>query len=280
MRYNTDMQVKKMSGEQEVFQPAKLCSSIERAGAPKDLALSVCQAVEERVQPGDSTTKIFREALRYLIQEDRTTAARYKLRRALDELGPTGFIFEQYVEALLQAHGYETKRNVMMAGECVTHEVDVYAKKGNLEYLVEAKYRNQHAIKTHIDQVMYADARLMDIERRAKKDGRDAQYVMWVITNTTFTSQAIKYGKCRGVKLVSWNYPRKHSLESMIVRKKMYPITVLSSLSRQARDQFVQHNMVLAQDILLYTTEQLVREFHISMRQARALISEVNALLA
>ncbi len=275
------MQVKKYSGLRESFDPNKLCQSLVSAGVAHKKAEKICEVVQAKIQPGDSTTKVFRAALRTLVKDDLQASARYGLHRAVDSLGPAGFLFEQYVEALLQAHGYETKQGVMMKGECATHEIDVYAQKGGFKYLVEAKYRNRHSIKTHIDQVMYADARLMDIQRRAVKDGRNpGDYTVWVVTNTRFTSNAIKYAKCRGVKLVSWNYPKKEgNLESMIVRKKMYPITVLPSLSDAARDQFAQHNMILAQDLIPYTVHDLVKRIGLSKVTAGKLLREAHGII-
>lgn len=275
------MQVKKYSGLQEPFNRDKLCSSLINAGVSHKKAKQVCTIVEGKLKPGDSTTKVFRAALRTLVKDDIEASARYGLHRAVDSLGPAGFLFEQYVEALLQAHGYHTRQGIMMRGECVTHEIDVYAEKGGLKYLVEAKYRNRHSIKTHIDQVMYADARLMDIQRRAEKQNKNPDdYTMWVITNTRFTSNAIKYANCRGVKLVGWNYPKKESnLEQMIIRKKMYPITVLPSLTQIARDAFAEHNMILAQDLLPYSRDDLVKQIGISRVTAGKLLREAHAII-
>ena len=275
------MKVKKHSGEQENFNPDKLCDSLVAAGVTHKKAEQVCTVVQSKLKPGDSTTKVFREALRTLVKDDLQAGARYSLHRAVDSLGPAGFLFEQYVEALLQAHGYNTRQGLMMKGECASHEIDVYAEKGGLKYLVEAKYRNRHSIKTHIDQVMYADARLMDIQRRAEKQNKNPnEYTMWVITNTRFTSNAIKYAKCRGVKLVSWNYPKKEgNLESMIIRKKMYPITVLPSLTQFARDAFAEHRMILAQDLMPYTVDDLVKKIGIPKSTAGKLLREVHEII-
>jgi Holliday junction resolvase-like predicted endonuclease len=274
------MDVTKQTGEKEAYDPEKLCTSMKRAGVPDALAKRICLDVQEDLTPDVTTTKIFRETLRRLLKENLEFSARYSLRRAVDDLGPTGYLFEQYVQALLQSYGYETKRNVMMKGECVTHEVDVFAKKAGINFLVEAKYRNQHNIKTHIDQVMYADARLMDIERRHVKAGGKENYVMWVITNTKFTKNAIRYGSCREMKLVGWNYPKKENLEYMITRKKMYPVTVLPSMTRTARDMLTEKNLILAQDLLPYDAEKLKKTFGISFKLAQKLTREAQQLLS
>lgn len=272
--------VKKSTGGTEPFNRDKLCTSLKRAGAPADLADNVCAIVERQVKPNMSTQAIFRKALRYLVKEDVDSATRYNLVRGLAQLGPSGFYFEQFVEALLQANGYATKRNVTMMGECIAHETDVYAEKDNFKYIVEAKYRNEHNGKTHVDQVMYADARLMDIERGARARGDTSNYVIWVVTNTQFTDTAIRYAECRGVKLIGWNYPKDgHNLKDVIMSTRMYPVTVLPSVTLAAREAFMANNIILAQDLLTYTENDLVRKFKFSHTLSRALLREAHELL-
>ena len=99
------------------------------SGSAVRFGKKVCDLTEKNISTGESTAKIFRTALDYLVKEDLNLAASYGLRRAIGELGPAGFLFEQYVEIILQAYGYQTKRNVMMRGACVEHEVDVSAQK-------------------------------------------------------------------------------------------------------------------------------------------------------
>jgi len=272
--------VKKSTGGTEIFNRNKLCSSLQKAGAPAELANSICSIVAGEVTPNMSTQSIFRKALRYLVKEDIDSAARYNLIRGIAQLGPTGFYFEQFVEALLQAHDYTTKRGTHIAGECIVHEVDVFAEKGNFKYIVEAKYRNEKKGKTHVDQVMYADARLMDIERAARKNGDTSSYNIWVVTNTEFTDTSIRYAECRNVQLIGWNYPEDgNSLEDMILRTRMYPVTVLPSITLAARQVFMEHNIILAQDLLTYTENDLVKKFEFSHTLSRTLLRETHALL-
>ena len=275
------MKVTKKSGDVEDYNPDKLCQSIEVAGAPKHIAEQICTQVGDKLGTQVTTSKIFRHTVRQLLRDDVDSLARYSIRRALDDLGPTGFLFEQFVESLLQAYEYTTERNVIMQGECVSHEVDVLAHKNNFHYIIEAKYHNDHNLKTSIDKVMYADARFMDIVRRIEKqkNKETSHYSIWMVTNTKFTQKSIDYAECRGVKLLGWNYPEENNLEEMIVRKKMYPITILPSLTRFARDQFTDKNMILAQDILPYSIEQLGSDFGINETLAKKLLQEAQKLL-
>lgn len=275
------MHITKASGLIEDFQPEKLKQSLVHAGMSPDHANRIVDEVRNKVKPGDSTTKIFRQVVRLASRTDFVSTIRYSLPRALDALGPTGFLFEQYVEALLQSHGYTTQRDIMIAGECIIHEVDVFAQKGDLKYLVEAKYRNRHTIKTHVDQVMYADARLMDIQRRAEAEGKDPkEYTMWVITNTQFTSAATHYAQCRGVKLMGWHYPRgEDSLESMIMRTQLYPITVIPGLSSSVRDMCAKNNIILVQDLLGLSGDTLQKTLGISGMLAERLLRDARKII-
>ena len=275
------MEVIKSGGETEVFNADKFCSSVRSAGASEDTAQNICTVIQEKLTPGVTTTKIFREAMRQLVDQDVTVATNYGLRRAIDALGPAGFLFEQYVEALMQAHGYETQRNVMMQGQCVDHEIDVIARSKNKTILIEAKYKNQHNFKTHLDVVMYADSRFMDIQRgqeKSKDKKLKDSLLIWLVTNTKFTDKAQKYAGCRDVHLRGWGYPKTGNLEDMIISKKVYPITALPSISHFEREQFAKKNMILAQDLLPYTPEQLTHDFGIPPEIATKLRSEVDVL--
>ena len=112
------MEIIKSAGTREKFNKDKLCGSLEKAGAPADLAKKVCDLTERNISHGESTAKIFRTALDYLVKEDLNLAASYGLRRAIGEFGPAGFLFEQYVEIILQAYGYQTKRNDIIKRPC------------------------------------------------------------------------------------------------------------------------------------------------------------------
>jgi Holliday junction resolvase len=273
-------EVTKVGGEREVYSRDKLCDSLAEAGAPGEMVGRVCSAIEKELTSGVSTTDIFRTALRFLALENHAAASRYNLKRGIAMLGPAGFIFEQFVETILQALGYSTQRNVMEQGSCVEHEVDVIAEKDNERILIEAKYHNATSIKTHVDVVMYADARLMDIVRVAEQNGQSAiKHRMWVFTNTKFTSSAIRYAKCRGLALTGWKYPEKDGLENLVTRFALYPITILPSMDDRTMRALAERNMMLAQDLAPYSAEDLSREFDIDEARGKRLVAEVASLV-
>jgi len=273
------MQITKAAGTAESFDAEKLHTSLIQSGVPREHALYVCETVQSKIKPGESTSNIFRSALRMLVRDNLHLAVQYNLRHGIDLLGPAGFIFEQYVEALMRAYGYVTKRNQYVQGECVEHEIDVVAEQGELTYLIEAKYRNDRGGKTHVDTVMYSDARIMDIARKCINEGSRCNYKLWLITNAKFTGNAIKYGECRNLTLTSWNYPKKGNLLDLIIEKKLYPVTVFPSVTQEARERFARFGMLLAQDLVPYTADDLHKHFDIPTHTAEAIVAEVREIL-
>ncbi|MEZ4102993.1 MAG: restriction endonuclease [Candidatus Paceibacterota bacterium] len=273
------MEIIKSGGKVELFDPKKLCNSIKNAGAPVKVADSICEMVSQKVKPGVTSSNIFRESLRHLVKEDLDIAVRYSLKRGINLLGPAGFLFEQYVEAILRSYGYKTRRNVMMKGKGVIHEIDVVAEKNGQTFLVEAKYRNEEGIRTHIDEMMYAESRVRDINNLDQNKKKNKQYIPWLITNTKFTETVIKYAKAYNLDITGWTYPKGKSLEDLIVQNKIYPVTVIPSMTKQALEEIAKRGMILAQDLLPYSAEDLALEFNINPYKAKAIFNEVQELV-
>ena len=272
------MDIIKSTGAKEPFNEAKLCTSLKMAGAPEDLANAICKNVRAKVTPGISSSKLHREALSYLVKEDADIAARYSLFRGIAALGPAGYLFEQYIEVVLQAYGYKTMRDTYVQGACIKHEIDIVAIKDDMHYILELKYHNSQVIKTHAPTVMYAWARLEDIAKAEEKvENHKYKHAMWLITNTKFTDTAIQYAKCKGVKMSGWNYPHPDSLETMIVGKKMYPVTVLPSVDKDVLAVLVKKKIILAQDLATYSVDDLSK-LGVAQNTAQSIVGEVQGL--
>lgn len=273
------MEIIKSTGDVEKFDPKKLCDSIKRAGAPTKVADNICQMVSKKVKPGATSSNIFRDSLRHLVKEDLDIAVRYSLRRGINSLGPAGFLFEQYVEAILRAYGYKTRRNIIMQGKGVPHEIDVVAEKDGQTFLVEAKYRNEEGIRTHINEMMYAESRVRDINNLEQNKKKNKHFLPWLITNTKFTNTVIKYAKAYNLAVTGWTYPKNKSLEDLIIAKKIYPVTVIPSITKNALEEIAKRGLILAQDLLPYSVEDLALEFNINPYKAKSIFKEVQELM-
>jgi len=274
------MEVVKASGEKQTYDRDKLCRSLKRVGVSAKVVNSICLAVEREIRPGISTEQLAQKTTKYLRKESSAFAARYSLKKAMMALGPHGFLFEQFVAALLGEYGYRTKNNQIMRGECVSHEIDILAEKDNKHFLIEAKYHNTRGVKSDVQVAMYMYARLLDIATaQNKKEKAKTPHHAWIFTNTKFTSSAIRYAKCMEVSLTGWEYPHKESLEELIARKALYPITVLPSVNRFAKEQMTQKGLLLARDILSYSEKDLVRKYRLHSNSAQRILREATDLI-
>lgn len=252
--------IKKASGQYQKFDREKFVTSLLRSGAPKHLAHHLSRQAERFEKRLQSTDQIFTYARQELAQRDRKAAMRYSLKRAVFELGPTGFPFEQYVARLLTRLGYRTQTNDFIRGYCVSHEVDVLAWKGKKTYLVECKYHAYKGIKTNVKIVLYVKARFDDIKLALAEKTSPSRLAplqsldqAWLVTNTKHTIEAEKYARCTGIKLISWRYPAGAGLLDLIEQTRLYPITVLLQIERAFKRRLLRLNLVTLEDVVNFS---------------------------
>lgn len=261
------MDIVKASGEKEKFSKEKLYQSLKRAGAGQKLAEQACREVVKSIRPGMSSKKVLEQVTRCLQKKNPILAARYNLKRAIMELGPTGFPFERYVAEILKEYGFSTKVGKIVKGHCLNHEIDILAQKKNKHFMIECKYHNSRGSRSDVKVVLYTYARFLDI----KKDRNEA----WLVTNTRCTSEAVRYSRCVGLKIISWRYPKNESLEYLIEKRGLYPITVLPSLTKYTKERLAQKRIILAKDLLKYSANDLVRMVGVSLSIAKKLKEEI-----
>jgi Holliday junction resolvase len=272
------IKIKKASGIIEDFNPGKLLESLIRSGADRDQAEEVISQIVPELQPYTSTKKIFRLAHKYLRQFNRSTVLRYSLKKSLLRLGPSGYPFEKYVGELFKHYGYDVNVDVILEGRCVKHEVDVFAFNNNEIRLVECKYRNKVENAPDVKVAMYFHSRFRDLHSGMKSQHQGKSFSGWIVTNTRFTEDAIKYAVCSGLKLISWRYPGKGSLEQIIEEKKLYPVTVLSGLTSGQTRQLFEQKIILMKDLAKMAPGDIKRLLSVSDRKALALKEQANKL--
>lgn len=244
--------VEKYSGEKEVFDPEKLRASLQRSGASPQLTGKVEDALEAYLEDGITTKEIYRRAFQLLRKFQRSTAARYSLKKAIMELGPSGYPFEHFVGAVIENMGYSVEVGKQVRGQCVEHEVDVVAHNDHQQFMVECKYYNSQGKQCNVKVPLYIHARFQDIEKRWKSTPglENRTFHGWVVTNTRFTKDAMDYGRCIGLRMVSWDYPRKESLKDMVEQTGLFPVTVLTLLNRKQKQGLLDKEVVLCRQLL------------------------------
>ncbi len=226
----------KATGEVEPFSEERVTSSLLRAGASPELAQKIISQVKPHLYQNIPSFEIYSLVMDRLKKEERDLAEKYNLKRAIMELGPTGYPFEKYVAEVLKAQNYQVQINQLITGRCVTHEIDIVAKNEKT-YMIECKFHAQTGGRTDIKEALYTYARFSDI----KEKGFD---VPWLITNTKLTQEAKAYAVCMGMKMTAWDYPAGESLRELIDKSQLHPITASTILSPQQKQALLEKGVV------------------------------------
>jgi hypothetical protein len=246
------MKILKASGERAEFQESRVAASLRRAGAKEHVIQDILHTLRKELHEDISTKEIYKRAYHLLKKQDGLTASRYKLKKAIYELGPTGFPFEKFVAAVFEHSGYKVEVGKLMEGVCVKHEVDVLAVRDNRKLFIECKFHGDQARKTDVKIPLYINSRFRDLKTfhlKSKKKG-EIQYEGWVVTNSRFTEDAITYGRCAGLELLGWDYPEGNSLKERIDRLGLYPITVSTLLSNREKQFLLSRDVVLCRQLV------------------------------
>lgn len=259
----------KANRRHEPFDEEKLLNSIRRAGIPKNIEENVLEHIKGKLYDGISTSEIYRHIIEFLGQSDKPyTRTSYSLKEGIMQLGPTGYPFEDFIAKLLSTFGYQTKVRQVLAGECITHEIDVIASKDGRNSMIEAKFHNSPGTRSQIHVGLYTQARFEDVKIRNNLDEA------WLVTNTKTTTDVNTYALCKNIKVISWSYPEGDSLRDMIEKSRLHPITILTSLSSSHKKTLLDNHTVLCKDIFL--NNSLIDVLFLSPEAREKLLSEVN----
>ncbi|KND50907.1 MAG: hypothetical protein AB202_00680 [Parcubacteria bacterium C7867-007] len=267
----------KADGTIETFVPEKLEESLRRAGAGAGAAEKIRRTIEASIAPGSESSDIYKRAFQMLRREGRAAAARYSLRRALFEFGPSGHPFEDFVSELFKKEGWKIETRRLIPGKCVTHEVDVYATRGNETLAAELKYHNDPGYKTDVKVALYVKARFDDIWQCDPAVDKSCPIDRgYLVTNTKFTSQAVDYATCSGLNLLGWSYPHHGNLYDRIIASGLYPITALTTLRKAEKRLLIDRNISTTD--LLRQHRELLREIGVTPERVGSIIAEIETL--
>lgn len=240
----------KQNGTREEFQSGKLHDSLTKAGASLDVSDKIVSHIAREIEDGMSTTAIYRHAFELLHKMEEPAVARYSLKRAIAELGPSGYPFEKFIAEIFKAKGFETLTDQIVQGKCVSHEMDVVAWNENKLTMAEAKFHNELGIKSDLKVALYVKARFDDLKGQTFNYGGSRRLDEGLlITNTNFTEKAIEYSECAGALLIGWNYPKTGNLHDMIEDVSAHPITCLSALSDMEKKNLMEKGIVLCKNV-------------------------------
>lgn len=235
------IKVQKLDGTSEEYNEQKIRTSATRVGVPKSVQDDMIREIRAHLYDGITTSEIFGIIKSYLGQTGNAhLASKYNLKEALAELGPSGYPFEKFVAAILDSMGYQTKINQIIAGKCVSHEIDVIAEKDGTTSYIEAKFHKNPSQRTDVRVTLYIHARYQDVsERHSTVKSRP-----WIVTNTRFSTDAITYAQCRKIKVTSWGYPEGEGIMDLIEKTHLHPVTILEGLTVEDKRRLTELGIV------------------------------------
>lgn len=271
------IQIVKSNGEKAPFSSRKLRNSLKRSGAGNEVVDKIINKIHAELYPGISTRELYNRAYALLRKERGIYASKYKLKKALYEFGPTGFPFERFVAQVLSRSGYKTEVGQVLKGKCVSHEVDVLGEKDGEMIVVECKFHSDASKKCDVKVPLYIHSRFKDLKAHWDiNNGKLPLRQGWVATNTQFTSDAIAYGRCAGLILLSWDYPKNDALKDRIDRNCLYPVTVSTLLSAAEKNYLLGRDVVLLRQLL--EAPYLLDHLGMSEERKKKLLKEAQAL--
>jgi hypothetical protein len=236
--------VVKWDGRTEEFDPSKIVRTLTRMGAPQSVAEEIADDLTDRIEEGMTTKEIYDMAVTELETHREVVEFRRDLRDGLARIG-SGFIFEDYVRLLLEEYGYKVSGNVVIQGACVNHEIDSIAERDSETIYVEMKHHSVLERYTPFEVTLAAKAKWEDLQAGCEQGLNDCPFDrVLIVTNTRLTKHAQQYAECVGIEHFGWNTPRGRGIDWFIENKKLYPVTILRTVTDEERDQLYAHKIM------------------------------------
>ena len=281
MTVNKNISIIKADGTRVLYDRNKLISALRNSGAEINQSREIVRKVEQKLYDGIPSRKIYQLAYSLLRQKNaHRVAGRYRLKKAIFDLGPSGFPFEQFVGRLFESFGYQVKTGQHIQGKCVEHEVDVVAVKPGEQIIVECKFHSDYRAKTNVQVPLYINSRFKDIKEKWAEENRfkDMNVRGFVATNARFTKDAIAYAECAGLGLISWDYPKDGSLKYFTDKSGLHPLTSLRTLNKGQKKELLGAGIVLCRELI--KNEHLLKEQGMNEKQIRRVLDEARYLIA
>lgn len=273
-----NLYVTKYSGEKVAFNPDSLKNSLSKSGASEEQVNHVFNQIKEHLYEGITTKNLYQIAFKLLKRERNVFAARYSLKKALRDLGPAGYFFEQWVGKLFEHYGYKTLTGKILQGKAVTHEVDVIAQKPDSLIFAECKFRNTVDSRISVTNPMYFLSRLKDLsEINFNFFGKETKLTEgYLVTNAYLTKDAISFADFYGINIISWDYPQQSSLKLRVDKGMLYPITCLTTISAAEKNKLLEAGCILVKDIV--ENRSFIDRLKCSNRKTMAILEEAEEL--
>jgi len=97
-----------------------------------------------------------------------------------------------------------------------------------------------------------------------------------LITNTKFTSSALKFGLCAGIDMMSFDYPAKGNLYDLIEETGLHPLTCLNELSKGHKKTLLDNGVITCK--ILADDPKLLDRLNLNRNRRKRVLDEINAI--
>lgn len=270
--------VKKNDGSSQPFEKHKIIRTCLRMHASEEHAKAVADKIESKIYEGIPTKEILRMIFLYLKSYIPEVKYRTDLREAISLLRPKPD-FENFICLLLEEYGYKVSPPQLIQGECVEHEVDAVARRGNETVYVEVKHHFQHHTYTGIGVFLESWSAFMDLAEGYDLNKNNFKFnKLMIVCNTKFSDHAVQYARCKNISYIGWNVPEK-SLEHMVEEKKFYPITLLKDLDGKIEAKLGDCGIILLKQLVEAELNELLKKTGIEKNKLRFFIAKAAEIL-
>ena len=274
------IQVQKYSGDLVPFSESSLRQSLLNSGASKEDASKVYDLITKDLYDGIPTKELYEKAFKALKDIRTSVAARYSLKRALQQLGPEGFYFEKWVAKIFEVQGFDTITGQTLEGKStISHEIDVVVSNRKENIVCECKFRNDIDAKISVTTPMYFLSRFIDLK------GKDFTFFnrnflptrVFLITNVFFTTDSIRFAEYYNIGLIGWNYPEAKSIKRLTDHFGLYPVTCLTNLTNDEERTLLSKNCILVRELI--KNPVLLDHFKFSEERKKIILQEAQELV-
>ena len=150
--------------------------------------------------------------------------------------------------------------------------------KEDLVTMIECKFHSSTDAKTDVKVPMYILSRFNDLKEKKYKLFGQLRFINFclIVTNNKFTEDALAFAKCSNLKMLSWDYPPQNGLREIIDRLKIYPITCLTTLTLNEKEQLLAVNIITVKDLL--AEKNWLNNLELSEVRIQRVLTEANQL--
>ena len=82
----------------------------------------------------------------------------------------------------------------------------------------------------------------------------------------------MQYGKCIGLKLISWDYPENDGIKDKVDRSGIHPVTCLTTLTSREKKALIELDKILCID--LCNNPNLLQKIDVSEKRHQKILDE------